>query len=62
MTSGRQEQLPTPGVIACTVLGQRQAADGSTVVTIDTAAPWRIETATGQTRFEVAADQMTEID
>lgn len=53
---------PQPGVIACEVLDSRGAPDGTAVVTIDTDRPWGVATIAGETRFEVAAELLTEID
>jgi hypothetical protein len=43
-----RDSYPRPGVIACEVLGRT----GRTV-RIDTARPWCVESAEGETRFEV---------
>src|SRR5437762_2599635 len=49
---------PRPGVIACEVIARRDGEDEQTLVTVDTVRPWGIEATTGQTRFEVRADQL----
>jgi hypothetical protein len=53
---------PQPGVIACKVVEGRQQSDGRGVVNIDTEIPWHVESTTGETRFEVYATQLTNID
>jgi hypothetical protein len=57
-----QSGYPQPDVIACEVLERRRAPDGTTVVTIDTERPCGIATVAGETRFEVAAELLTESD
>ncbi len=52
---------PLPGVIACEVVTTRREPDGREVVTIDTERPWHVETAAGETRFDVRPDQLTEL-
>jgi hypothetical protein len=51
---------PQPGHIACRVVERRQDADGREVVTIDTEQPWGVESTTGEVRFEVRPNQLTE--
>lgn len=53
---------PQSGVIACEVISRRREADGREVVTIDTARPWHVEATGGETRFEVGAEQLIDID
>jgi len=52
---------PQPGVIACAVLGVRQAASGQSVMEVDTEQPWHVESAEGLTRFEVDAAQIVDL-
>src|SRR5215831_20746630 len=49
---------PQPGVLACAVVGARQAANGGSVFEIDTDEPWRVESVEGLTRFEMDAEQI----
>lgn len=53
--------FPQPGMIACRISEKRMAGDGREIVRIDTEFPWHVESTTGQTRFEVFADQLTVI-
>jgi hypothetical protein len=57
-----QSSYPQPGIVACEVIDTRRAADGTTVVTIDTDRPWGVAAVAGETRFDVAAELLTEID
>ena len=52
---------PQPGVIACAVLGVRQAASGRSVLEVDTEQPWHVESTEGLTRFEVDAEQIVDL-
>lgn len=52
---------PQPGVIACQVIERRKVPDGHEVVTVDTEEPWHVEATSGETRFDVLADQLVEI-
>jgi hypothetical protein len=53
---------PQEGVLGCRVLGRRCGADGREIVRIDTGSPWGIEAAGGETRFEIFASDLVEID
>jgi hypothetical protein len=52
---------PQPGVIACAVLGVRQAANGRSILEVDTEEPWHVESTEGLTRFEVDAEQILDL-
>src|SRR5262245_26060575 len=52
---------PQTGVIACEVLRTRQDAEGRELATISTVKPWGVESAEGQTEFEVSCEQLLEI-
>ena len=52
---------PQPGVIACAVLGVRQAASGQSVMEVDTEQPWHVESVEGLTRFEVDDAQIVDL-
>lgn len=51
---------PRPGVIACAVVARRREPGGREVVTVDTEAPWGVESTEGLARFEVLATQLAE--
>lgn len=55
-------QYPRSGVIGCRVLERRSEAGGDALVVVDTAWPWDIQATSGETRFEVAPEQLVEID
>ena len=48
---------PQPGVIACEVVQQHTDEHGRQLWTIDTERPWGVAATSGETRFEVCADQ-----
>jgi hypothetical protein len=52
-------EYPREGVIACTVLASKVDEQGRQVLTIDTRAPYYIESVDGATVFEVFADQLS---
>jgi len=54
----RGSSYPAPGVLGCEVVEER-SEDGRTLLLIDTASPWGIESVTGQTRFVVLREQVT---
>jgi hypothetical protein len=56
-----RSDYPQPGMIACAVLGARQAAGGRSVLEVDTEQPWHVESAEGLTRFEVDAEQIIDL-
>ncbi len=58
---GRDTTYPQPGVIACQVLDCREERPRDKVATIDTSAPWGIESVEGQTIFEVPYAELVEI-
>ncbi len=53
---------PRPVIVACVIVARRLDAAGSELVTIDTGTPWGVEAAGGETRFEVRAEQVVELD
>jgi hypothetical protein len=55
-------QYPRPGVIRCWIVECTMDADGRELVLVDTDSPWRVEATSGETRFVVRSDQLTEID
>jgi hypothetical protein len=50
--------LPQRGVIRCQIVGHRTDSDGREITIIDTELPVYVEATTGETRFEVAPDQV----
>jgi hypothetical protein len=52
---------PQPGVIACEVVRRWLDDVNRKVVTISTDRPWGVEATTGEMRFDVLADQLTEL-
>ena len=55
-----RSEYPQPGVIACEIAGKQRDSDGREVITIDTAKPWYVEATTGEVRFDVLPEQLTE--
>lgn len=51
-------RYPQPGLIACTLVGQRTGDDGRELLTVDTQAPWGIESTQGRSQFEVLPRQL----
>ena len=51
---------PQQGVIACRVVSTHVDDAGRTVVTIDTATPWSVESTEGMTQFKVFEGQLTD--
>jgi hypothetical protein len=58
---GPDSPYPQTGMIACEVLKTRQDAEGRDLATISTMKPWGVESAEGQTEFEVPCQQLLEI-
>ena len=58
---GPDSPYPQAGVIACEVLGTRLDAEGRDLATISTVKPWGVESAGGETEFEVPCEQLLEI-
>ena len=52
---------PRRGVVACDVLRRWRDSNDREIVTIDTYKPWGIESAAGQTQFDVLVSALTEI-
>src|SRR5690348_15043830 len=50
--------LPQPGVIACEIIETRVQPDGRTIISIDTKSPWYVDATTGDTLFDVYAEQL----
>jgi hypothetical protein len=53
---------PRPVILACEVGERVRDEAGREVVVVDAAQPWGIETATGETRFEVRPEQVVRLD
>lgn len=53
---------PRGSVIACRIIERRRAVGGQEVITIDTSLPWHVAATSGETRFEVSAEQLSTID
>ena len=51
---------PQPGVIACRMIGRKIDATGREILTIDTELPWSIQSAAGQTHFELLREHLVE--
>ena len=63
VTSANLDQhspYPQPGWIACALVGQRRDADGRAITTIDTDTPWQVASTTGEIRFDVLNEQLTD--
>jgi hypothetical protein len=58
---GPDSPYPQTGVIACEVLETRQDAEGRELATISTVKPWGVESAEGETEFEVPCEQLLDI-
>jgi hypothetical protein len=54
----QKSAYPLPGVLGCEIVRKWTDEKGRSVVTIDTERPWAISAATGETRFDVFADQI----
>lgn len=52
---------PQPGTIAAEIVSRRVDASGREIVTVDTSRPWGVETVDEVSRFEVFAEQVTEL-
>ena len=52
---------PQPGMIACQIVKPWRDDNGREIVTIDTEMPWGIESSDGNTSFDVARDQVTDM-
>ena len=50
--------LPQTGVIACQVVESSIRSDGREIICVDTERPWHVEAITGETRFDVYAEQL----
>ena len=51
---------PQPGWISCLEVSRLRDKQGREIVTIDTN-PWHIESTSGETRFDVLAEQLTNL-
>lgn len=49
---------PRPGFFACQIIERRQDAAGKELLVVDTTVPWGIEATSGESRFEVHAEQV----
>ncbi|MDQ3848976.1 MAG: hypothetical protein M3261_08495 [Thermoproteota archaeon] len=52
---------PQPGVIGCQIV-ERKHVNGREILQIETERPWHIESTSGETSFEVSANQLVEFD
>jgi hypothetical protein len=52
---------PRPGIVGCRVVERRRDAAGRELALIDTEWPWSIAATSGETRFEVASEQLTDL-
>ena len=50
---------PQPGVIACEIVRERKDERGRVLCTIETERPWGVAATSGETQFEVWAEQIT---
>ena|SRR5436190_5789151 len=55
-----KSSYPQLGFIACQIVERRNDANGREIVTIDTELPWHVESTTGEVRFDVHAEELTE--
>jgi hypothetical protein len=55
-------EYPTAGFVGCEVIERRLDATGRELVVIDTETPWRIQSTTGATRFELLPELLTDTD
>lgn len=53
-----RSSYPRSGLIACRVLDRRNDEAGREFLLVDTATPWGIEATSGETQFEVFAEQL----
>lgn len=58
MNLNEKSTYPLPGVLGCEAIREWTDERGRLIVTIDTEKPWGISTTTGETKFEVFADQI----
>ena len=58
----RRRPYPQPGIIACHVITRGYDEKGREVATIDTYAPWGLESVEGMARFHIFADQLKGLD
>ena len=54
----RDSGYPRPGMLACTVVGERVDDAGEAVVVVDTSAPWGVASVDGVERFVVRRSQL----
>jgi hypothetical protein len=52
---------PQPGCIACVVVARRRDETGREIASVSTETPWDVAATTGETSFEVLADQLATI-
>lgn len=53
---------PQPAILACTIIERRPQPDGQKILLIDTELPVHFEATSGETRFEVFANQVVEYE
>jgi len=54
--------FPRPCEIACILVQERVGPDGRTVLVVDTASPWGVQSTAGMTQFEVLREQVLELE
>ena len=57
-----RSDYPRPGIIGCEIVERGTDWAGNEFVEVDTELPWHLESTTGETRFRVRPDQLTEYD
>ena len=58
---GPDSSYPRSAVIACQLIERRVDPGGQDLLLVDTSIPWGIEATSGETRFEVRAEQVVEM-
>jgi hypothetical protein len=56
---GSDSRYPKPGAVACEVEMQWEDSDGRSLVRVNTARPWSVESTEGATSFVVLSSQLT---
>ena len=55
-----QSAYPQSGIIACQIVKLWQDAQGRELLTVDTATPWGVQSADGNTKFDILTTQLTD--
>jgi hypothetical protein len=55
-----QTSYPQPGIIACQIIKQWHDAQGRELASVDTSAPWGVESTGGNTKFDILTAQLTD--